>query len=145
MQAAIQPVSPNPHDLADAAHAAAREQALASAQPRAAVHAGEGRPQRRRRSWRHPNQGGIDRSRWMDVQQRQVGDFRILAGALDGPDGGFLAAVEVHRVGACGDAEVIFSSEQISGGHRFAAAALALRHAFDVGHQAVRLHKSLDA
>jgi hypothetical protein len=106
---------------------------------------GEGRPQRRQRSWRHPNQGAIDRSRWMDMQHRQVGDFRIYAGALDAADGGFLAAVEVHRIGAAGDAEVIFSSEQISGGHRFEVAALALRHAFDVGHQAVRLHKSLDA
>ncbi|MET0209321.1 MAG: hypothetical protein ABW220_09780 [Burkholderiaceae bacterium] len=91
---------------------------------------------------------GVDRRRWMDMQQRQVGDFLIYAGALDAPGGGYIAAVEVHRVseaeGARDDApEVIFSSERVSGGHRFEAAALALRHALDVGHQAVRLRESL--
>lgn len=82
----------------------------------------------------------------MDMQERQVGDFRIYAGALDAPDGGYIAAVEVHRVDAASDAaEVIFSSERISGGHRFEVAALALRHALDVGHQAVRLRVSMEA
>lgn len=80
----------------------------------------------------------------MDVQQRQVGDFRIYAGALDAPEGGYTAAVEVHRIGRDDDAaEVIFSSERVSGGHRFEAAALAVRHALDVGHQAIRLRESL--
>lgn len=81
----------------------------------------------------------------MDMQERQVGDFRIYAGALEAPDGGYIAAVEVHRVGRGDAAEVIFSSERISGGHRFDVAALALRHALDVGHQAVRLRVSMEA
>lgn len=81
----------------------------------------------------------------MEMQQRQIGAFRIFAGALDILAGGFIAAVEVHRIREGGAAEVVFSSEGISGGHRFETAALALRHALDVGHQAVRLRKSMDA
>jgi hypothetical protein len=91
---------------------------------------------------RHANQGAVDRSRWVQIQQRQVGPFRIIAGALAAGDGEFLSAVEVHRVSDAGEAEVIFGSEHISGGHRFAVAPLALRHALDVGHQAVRRHMS---
>lgn len=96
------------------------------------------------RSALRPVDGPVDPRRWTDRQQRQIGNYRILAGALDAQDGGFRAAVEVHRLAASGEAEVIFSSEQISGGYRFAALAQALRHAFDVGHQAVRLHASLE-
>lgn len=80
----------------------------------------------------------------MGVQQRQVGDFRIYAGAVDAAGGGYTAAVEVHRVADLDDGapEIVFSSERVSGGYRFEAAALALRHALDVGHQAIRLRES---
>jgi len=150
MQAATAFTAPGSHDapvLPEAALAALFAEPATGPAPRAATHGGEGRAARRRRSWRHANEGAVDRSRWMDTQERQVGDFRIYAGALDAPDGGYIAAVEVHRVGAAaGDAaEVIFSNERISGGHRFDVAALALRHALDVGHQAVRLRVSMDA
>jgi hypothetical protein len=81
---------------------------------------------------------------WMNLQEREVGDFRIYAGALDAARGGYTAAVEVHRVrGADQPPEVVFSSDRVSGGHRFEAPAAALRHALDIGHQAIRLREAV--
>jgi hypothetical protein len=85
-----------------------------------------------------------DRKRWAEVLERNVGEFCIYAGALEAPEGGYTSAVEVHRVrGKSGAAEVIYSSDRIAGDHRFEAAASALRHALDIGHQAIRLRQSL--
>lgn len=85
-----------------------------------------------------------DRKRWAEVLERNVGEFCIYAGAVESTDGGYTSAVEVHRVrGKSGTAEIIYSSDRIAGDHRFEAAASALRHALDVGHQAIRLRQSL--
>ena len=47
----------------------------------------------------------------MDLQEREVGDFRIYAGALDAPQGGYTAAVEVHLVrGGPSDGERLLGS-----------------------------------
>jgi hypothetical protein len=81
----------------------------------------------------------------VNFQQCDVDGFRIYAGALDTPHGGYTAAVEVHRVspprllGAADRAERIFSNDLLSGGHRFAEPELALRHALQIGRQVVRL------
>lgn len=75
----------------------------------------------------------------MNLQERDVGDFRIYAGALEAP-GGYVAAVEVHRVkGVDNPPQVVFSADRLSCGHRFELATAALRHAFSVGGQAIRL------
>lgn len=76
---------------------------------------------------------------WRSVHERAVGGFRIYAGALDADSGGYNAAVEVHRVHGDGRApEVVYSSRRTAGAHRFDDAAAAVRHALDIGHQAVR-------
>lgn len=79
----------------------------------------------------------------MDLMERDVGDFRIYAGALEAPLGGYTAAVEVHRVrGVSNPPQVIFSSDRMSGGHRFEQSTAALRHALNMGHQAIRLRET---
>ncbi|WP_295638866.1 hypothetical protein [uncultured Methylibium sp.] len=79
----------------------------------------------------------------MDLMERDVGDFRIYAGALEAPMGGYTAAVEVHRVrGVPNPPQVVFSSDRMSGGHRFEQSAAALRHALNMGHQAIRLRET---
>ena len=82
----------------------------------------------------------------MNFQQCDIDGFRIYAGALDTPHGGYTAAVEVHRVNplraiteAASRAERIFSNDLLSGGHRFAEPELALRHALQIGRQVIRL------
>jgi hypothetical protein len=82
----------------------------------------------------------------VNFQQCDVDGFRIYAGALDTPRGGYTAAVEVHRVSSARSApavadhaERIFSNDLLSGGHRFAEPELALRHALQIGRQVVRL------
>lgn len=85
-----------------------------------------------------------DRKRWSEVLERNIGKFRIYAGAVAAPEGGYTAAVEIHRLRDGADtAEIIFSSDRISDDYRFEAAASALRHALDIGHEAIRLRESL--
>lgn len=80
------------------------------------------------------------------LQQRDFGDFRIYAGSFEAHGGGYTAAVEVHRVNGAGHVpEVVFSNECLSSGHRFDASAAALKHAMDVGHQAIRLREAVAA
>jgi hypothetical protein len=82
----------------------------------------------------------------MNLQERDIGDYRIYAGALDAPRGGYVAAVEVHRLrGGPRAPEVIFSNDCLSGGHRFETPHEALKHAMDVGHQALRLRAEVAA
>lgn len=79
----------------------------------------------------------------MELIEHEVGDFRIYAGALEATMGGYTAAVEVHRVrGVPNPPQVIFSSDRMSGGHRFEQSAAALRHALNMGHQAIRLQET---
>ena len=80
----------------------------------------------------------------MDLQQQEVGDFRIYAGVFDAPRGGYTAAVEVHRLrGDAHPPEIVFSSDCLSGGHRFDLADTAMRHALDIGRQAIRLREAV--
>lgn len=78
----------------------------------------------------------------MNLQECDIGDFRIYAGALDGPQGGYTAAVEVHQLRGPGQApRRVFGSDRLSGGHRFAGPDEALRHAMGIGRQAIRLEQ----
>jgi hypothetical protein len=82
----------------------------------------------------------------MHVHERQVGEFRIYAAAFDAQRGGYTAAVEVHRqLGPARPPEVVFSHDSLSRGHRFEEPAAAIRHAMDVGHQAIRLREAVAA
>lgn len=82
----------------------------------------------------------------MNLQERDVGNFRIYAGAIDGPRGGYTAAVEVHQLRGPGQPpRRVFSSDRLSGGHRFAGPAEALRHAMGIGQQAIRLEQGASA
>lgn len=79
----------------------------------------------------------------MTLQERDVGDFRIYAGALDAPQGGYTAAVEVHLLSRHARGPVVvFSSERLSCGHRFPQADAAIKHAIQVGNQAIRLREA---
>ena len=74
----------------------------------------------------------------MKLQERDIGDFRIYAGALDGPRGGYTAAVEVPQLRGAGQTpRRVFSADRLSGGHRFEEPGQALRHALAIGRQAV--------
>jgi hypothetical protein len=78
----------------------------------------------------------------MNLKEIDIGDFRIYAGAMDGPHGGYTAAVEVHEIRGPGQPpRRVFSSDRLSGGHRFPGPDEALRHAMGIGQQAIRLEQ----
>lgn len=70
------------------------------------------------------------------AEQRQ-GDYRIYGGAVESPWGGYLAAVVVMKE-AGEQPALVFREERLAGGHRFAAAVDAVRHAMASGRRALR-------
>ena len=66
----------------------------------------------------------------MHFDERDEGDYRIYAGALEAPrGGGYIAAVVVKRIrGGLGEA---FRDESLACGHRWLSAQDALRYALD--------------
>jgi hypothetical protein len=76
----------------------------------------------------------------MDFRERKVGDFKIVAKAYPAAQGGFLAAVDVHRVQPelLPHVDVVYSNSKLFRGHQFEDAHSALVRAMDVGHQMVR-------
>lgn len=76
----------------------------------------------------------------MHFDQRQVGEYTIYTGAAEVRTGGYTAGVVVEQVhGVSNPPRRIYFNDHLSGGHVFETADQALRHAMDVGHQAVRL------
>lgn len=73
----------------------------------------------------------------MQFSEQQQGDYRIYGGAVESPHGGYLAAVVVMKLGGEQPA-LVFRDERLSGGHRFAAANDAVRHAMASGRRALR-------
>jgi hypothetical protein len=71
--------------------------------------------------------------RQMHFDERDEGDYRIYAGALEAPrGGGYIAAVVVKRVrGACGAQREAYRDESLACGHRWLSAQDALRYALD--------------
>ena len=69
----------------------------------------------------------------MHFDERDEGDYRIYAGALEAPrGGGYIAAVVVKRVrGACGAQREAYRDESLACGPRWLSAQDALRYALD--------------
>lgn len=76
----------------------------------------------------------------MHFSERDVGEFRIYAGALE-EQTGYVASVIVHRRRATGQPEVTYRDDRLFGGHRFEKPGDALTRAMDAGHRAIRVEQ----
>lgn len=66
----------------------------------------------------------------MHFEERNVGDYRIYAGALEAPhNAGYVAAVVVRRVQGVNEPRDVWRDLSMSGGHRWRTPQDALRHA----------------
>ena len=76
----------------------------------------------------------------MQFDERDVGDYRIFAGALEGPVGdGYIATMIVQRVqGVPGVPREALRDESIAGGHRWESANDALAYAISKAQEAIR-------
>lgn len=76
----------------------------------------------------------------MQFDERAAGDYRIYAGAIEGPTGdGYLASVIVRRVhGLSSGARDAFRDESLAGGHRWPSAHEALVYAVTKGLEVIR-------
>ena len=76
----------------------------------------------------------------MQFVERDVGDYRIFAGALEGPVGdGYIATMIVQRVhGVVGAPREALRDESIAGGHRWESASDALAYAISKAQEAIR-------
>lgn len=74
----------------------------------------------------------------MHLDERTVGDCRILMAATPSSLGGFTAAVCVRRRGPGVVSEEIFCDLMLADGFRFVDARAALNYAFDIGYRQVR-------
>jgi hypothetical protein len=76
----------------------------------------------------------------MQFEERNVGEYRIFAGALEGPQGdGYIAATIVQRVkGVPGAPREIFRDESLACGHRWQSADAALAYAISKAQDAIR-------
>jgi hypothetical protein len=87
---------------------------------------------------------------WSDTmrfEERDIGDYRIFAGALEGPRGdGYIAAIIVQRVqGVPGKPREIFRDESLACGHRWESAEAALAYAISKAQEAIRRRAALQA
>ena len=68
----------------------------------------------------------------MHFDERDEGDYRIYAGALEAPSGGYIAAVVVRRVrGGQGAQREAYRDESLACGHRWRSPQEALVYALD--------------
>ena len=76
----------------------------------------------------------------MHFDERKIGDYRVFAGALEGPLGdGYIAALIVQRErGANGSAREILRDESLACGHRWPSANAALAYAMTKAHEVIR-------
>jgi len=75
----------------------------------------------------------------MQFQERDEGDFRIYAGALEAPRGnGFVASVIVNRMAPAHERREVFRDVSMFGGHRWLTSDDALRQAVKKGREIVR-------
>ena len=75
----------------------------------------------------------------MQFDEREVGDYRIYAGALEGPMGdGYIAALIVQRVHGVPAPREALRDESLACGHRWASPADALAYAMSKAQEAIR-------
>ncbi|MES1162508.1 MAG: hypothetical protein ABUL50_05560 [Rhizobacter sp.] len=76
----------------------------------------------------------------MHFDERDIGDYRVFAGALEGPMGdGYIAALIVQRVqGVSGAPREALRDESLACGHRWASPADALAYAMNKATDAIR-------
>ncbi len=76
----------------------------------------------------------------MHFDERDEGDFRIYAGAIESAHGGYTAAAVVKRIRGVPEAVEIFRDQNMSGGHAWENPERALRFAMKVATHAIRSH-----
>ena len=83
---------------------------------------------------------GAGRNEAMQFDEREVGDYRIFAGALEAPKGdGYIATMIVQRVhGVTGAPREALRDEALAGGHRWESAHDALAYAISKAQEAIR-------
>lgn len=83
---------------------------------------------------------GAGRSDQMHFDERNIGDYRVYAGALEGPQGdGYIAAMVVQRVhGVPGAPREALRDESLACGHRWPSPDAALAYAMSKAHDAIR-------
>jgi hypothetical protein len=76
----------------------------------------------------------------MHFDERNIGDYRVYAGALEGPQGdGYIAAMVVQRVhGVPGVPREALRDESLACGHRWQSADAALAYAMGKAQEAIR-------
>jgi len=75
----------------------------------------------------------------MQFDERDVGDYRIYAGALEGPMGdGYIATLIVQRVHGVPAPREALRDESLACGHRWASPADALAYAMSKAQEAIR-------
>ena len=76
----------------------------------------------------------------MKFDERNVGDYKIFAGALEAPKGdGYIAAMIVQRIqGVPGVPREALRDESLACGHRWPSAASALAYAMSKGQEVIR-------
>ena len=75
----------------------------------------------------------------MQFDERDVGDYRIYAGALEGPMGdGYIAALIVQRVRGVPAPREALRDESLACGHRWASPGDALAYALSKAQEAIR-------
>jgi hypothetical protein len=78
----------------------------------------------------------------MHFDERNEGDYRIYAGALESPMGdGYVAAVVVNRMQPDDMQREAFRDVSMSGGHRWSTASDALRYAVAKAREVIRTEK----
>ena len=75
----------------------------------------------------------------MHLEERNIGDYRVYTGALEGHLGdGFIAAVVVYRVRGVTSPKEILRDESLACGHRWPSPEAALAYAMSKGQEAIR-------
>lgn len=74
----------------------------------------------------------------MRFDEDALGDYRIYAGALEGPQGdGYIAAMIVHRVRGVVKPREAYRDDRMAGGHRWESAEAALAYALGKARQVI--------
>lgn len=75
----------------------------------------------------------------MRFDEHALGDYRIYAGALEGPHGdGYIAAMIVHRICGVSKPREAYRDERMAGGHRWESPEAALAYALGKGREVIQ-------